>query len=407
MGYLSKAVFGVGWIGMFRLVTRSIAFLRTIVLARILSPSQFGIFGIASLIITLLEILFETGVNVVLIQKKEKIDSYLDTAWAVSIARGAIISFILILIAPFVANFFGVYESQRLIYLVSIVSLIRGFINPSIVRFQKELRFQMEFWFKFFVFAFDSLVAITVSFVLLSSEGIVWGLIAGALLEVIISFLFVKPRPRLNLEITKLKEIISKGKWVNLSGIFQFLFRQGDDIVVGRILGESNLGIYQVAYKISSMPISEVTDVVNKVVFPVYVKIAGDRIRLKKAFLKTTLFVVFGAFVIGVLLFIFGEPIVRFLLGEPWLEAVPLIKILIIYGIVQALINSVNSLFLAFGKQIYITLITFISFVGLAISIFPLVFFYGLRGAAAAPLIGSFLGLPFMIYFLNKVFVKK
>ncbi len=407
MGYLSKAVFGVGWIGMFRLVTRSIAFLRTIVLARILSPSQFGIFGIASLIITLLEILFETGVNVVLIQKKEKIDSYLDTAWAVSIARGAIISFILILIAPFVANFFGVPESQRLIYLVSIVSLIRGFINPSIVRFQKELRFQMEFWFKFFVFAFDSLVAITVSFFLLSSEGIVWGLIAGALLEVIISFLFVKPRPKLNLEINKLREIISKGKWVNLSGIFQFLFRQGDDAVVGRILGESNLGIYQVAYKISSMPISEVTDVVNKVVFPVYVKIAGDRIRLKKAFLKTTLFVVFGAFVIGVFLFIFGEPIVRFLLGEPWLEAVSLIKILIIYGIVQALINSVNSLFLAFGKQIYITLITFISFVGLAISIFPLVFFYGLRGAAAAPLIGSFLGLPFMIYFLNKVFVKK
>lgn len=402
MGYFSEVARGVSWVGAFRGSTRAISFVRTIILARILSPSQFGIFGIASLVITFLEILMETGVNVVLIQKKEGVEKYLNTAWVVSILRGAIISIILIIIAHPVSVFFSSPKSLSLIYVISIVSFVRGFINPAIVKFQKELRFQQEFWFRFSIFFFDSAVAILMSVVLRSAMGIAIGLIAGAVLELVLSFVFVKPRPRFELDTRKLREVFSKGKWVTGAGLFQFTFRQGDDAVVGKILGESSLGIYLVAYKLSSLPISEITDVFGRVTFPFYVKIRNDKARLKRAFIKTTLTISFLAILMGFALFIFGEYLIRIFLGEAWLPAVPLVKVLSIFGILQAISNSINSFLLAIEKQHLVTAIAFVQIAALFISIFPLIHLYGLSGAALSPLIGAVVGLPFAAWFLYK-----
>lgn len=399
MGYLHEAVRGVSWVGAFRATTRGISFFRTILLARILSPVQFGVFGIASLAITFLEILLETGVNVVLIQKKEGINEYINTAWVVSIFRGVIISFILIVAAPLISSFFASPGTTNLIYLISLVSFIRGFINPAIVNFMKDLRFKEEFLFKFVIFAFDSTIAVIMSLVLKSATGIVMGLIAGALLELIFSFIFISPRPKFEYDAKKLKDILSKGKWVTGAGIFQFFFKQGDDAVVGRVLGESSLGVYQVAYKLSSLPISEITDVFGRVTFPLYVKISEDKKRLTKAFLKTTSVVAILALVLGGVLFFFGETIIRVFLGDAWNAAVPLVKILSIFGMIQAITNSVNSFLLAIEKQNIVTAITFISILGLFISIFPLISLYGLVGASFAPLVGSVISLPFMIFF--------
>ncbi len=406
MGYFGQAVTGISWVSAFRASTRGIAFVRTIILARILTPNQFGVFGIVSLTITFLEILMETGVNVVLIQKKEGMDEYLDTAWVVSIIRGILISTTLILLAPVIASFFNSPDSKNLIYLVSLVPLTRGFINPGIVRFQKDLRFRTEFWFRFIVFAFDSLIAIFVSVLTQSAIGLVWGLLAGAMLELVMSYIFVKPRPHFGFQPEKLKEILSKGKWITGAGVFQFLFRQGDDGVVGKMLGEGSLGIYQIAYKICSLPISEVTDVFGRVTFPLYVKLSADIPRLKAAFLKTTLTITLLALLVGSILFIFGGEIIRIFLGEKWLAAVPLVKILSIFGIIQAIGNSMNSLFLALEKQEYVTLVTFIGVLGLGISIVPLTLNYGLNGAVWAPLAGSLVAAPLSVGLVIRVLRK-
>lgn len=386
--------------------TRAIAFARTIILARILSPSQFGIFGIASLVIVFLEIFTETGINVFLIQRKKSIDKYLDTAWVVSIVRGFIIFLIIVALSGPISIFFNSPGSKNTIFLISFVSLVRGFINPSIVNFQKQIQFSKEFWFKLVVFLFDSTVAVLMSYYLSSAIGVVWGLIAGALLELVLSFVFVRPWPKLKFDVSRLREVLSKGKWLTGAGIFQFMFRQGDDAVVGKILGESQLGIYQVAYKIATLPISEITDVVGRVTLPVYVKISTDPRRLKRAFIKTTVTIALLAISLGIALFVFGESIVRIFLGSSWLEVVPLINVLIVFGVVQAIANSFNSLLLARGYQKYVTITTLINILGLAVTIVPLTSRYGLSGAVLAPLAGSILGLPVSFVLVRKCLSK-
>jgi len=97
MGYFKDTLTGLSWMGGLRGSTRVIAFVKILVLARILSPFEFGVFGIAMLFLSLLEIISETGVNIFLIQEEDNIDSFLDTAWVVSILRGLFIAIILFL----------------------------------------------------------------------------------------------------------------------------------------------------------------------------------------------------------------------------------------------------------------------------------------------------------------------
>lgn len=407
MGYFKETVKGLSWMGGLRVTTRLIALVKLAILARILVPSQFGIFGIAFLVLAFLEILTETGINVFLIQEEEEIKNYINTAWVVSILRGILISLIMVFSAPFISSFFKSPESLPILLFISIIPFLRGFINPAIVRFQKELRFNKEFILRFSVFAFDALIAIIFTYLTRSAMGLVWGLAGGALIEVFLSFWIISPKPRFAFEPIKVKKVISRGKWVTFAGIFNYLFHQGDDIVVGKLLSTTSLGLYQMAYKISTLPISEVAEIFGRVTFPVYVKISTNRQRLKRAFLKTTLGISALVVPFGVLLFLFSREVVLIILGEQWLEAVPVLKVLSIFGVVRAISGSSSALFLAIKKQEYVTALTFVSILGLAASIIPLVQKYGIVGAGISATIGSVLALPVIIYLLIKVFYGK
>lgn len=391
----------------FRILSRLITFAKTAVIARALTPSQFGLFGIASLTLSLLEMLTETGINIIIIQSKRNLEEYISSAWVVSIIRGALLSLIIILAAPFIASFFNTENAKEILLFISLIPFVRGFINPAIVQFQKDLKFKQEFILRSMIFLFDA--CITIVFVLFthSPYALVWGMLSGAMLEVFLSFLFIRPLPRFILEKEYFSEIFHKGKWVTMYGIFNYFAQEGDSIAVGRLLGSSSLGTYQMAYKISTLPISEVTDVFGKVVFPVYTKIADDTERLFKAFLKSTAAISVSASVIGLIIFNFPREIILLLLGEQWLSAAQVLQVLALYGVLRAIFGSASTVFLAKGKQQYVTYMTFVRFLGLLITIYPLVLWFGIIGAAYAALFSVLLEIPIIMYYLFNIFRHK
>lgn len=390
--------------GALRGSTRIIAFVKIAILARLLTPSEFGVFGIAALVLAFLEILTETGINVFFIQGEGEIEDYLDTAWIVSILRGFLIALIILLMAPVISTFFNSPQARPLLTLIAVVPFLRGFINPAIVKFQKELQFNKEFIIRFSVFSLDALVAVGLGILTRSATSLVWGVIAGVFLEILLSFFLAKPRPRLALEFLKVKKIIERGKWVTAYGVFDYLFRQGDDIVVGKLLNTNSLGLYQVAYKISSLPITEVADVFSRVTFPVFSKISTDARRVKTAFFKTLAGISLLVTPVGLAIFLFPETVILVVLGNKWLAAVPVLKILAIFGIIRAIVLSTFTLFLAAKKQEYVTFSTFVGILGLGATIIPMVARFGILGAGYSALIGATVTLPISIWFVFRTF---
>ena len=393
--------------GGLRVSTRVIAIIKIAILARILVPEQFGLFGIASLVLVFLEVVTQTGINAFFIQGEGKLKDYIDTAWVVSIIRGLVISLLIFASAPLIAVFFNSPNSKFLLYLIGIVPIIRGFINPAIVRYQKELQFNKEFLLRFSVFTFDAFVSITLALVTKNAASLIWGLIAGAVMEVLLSHLAIKPRPKFGIEMSKFKKIINRGKWFTFAGIFEYLFIQGDDIVVGKLLETRMLGLYQVAYRISTLPITEAGMVLSRVTFPVFSKISEDSIRLRKAFMRTTAVLFVFVVPFGLILFLFPKEIILIILGSAWTEAAPVLKVLAAFGVIKAIKDSSYALFKAVKKQEYITAITFVSIVGMAIFIIPFVNKAGILGAAYAAIIGLLLSLPLAFYYVVKVLKAK
>src|SRR3990167_805663 len=132
MNYKSLFVKGLSWSFALRGLSRLLTYVRIAILARILTPAQFGIFGIATLVLTFLEIMTETWINVFLVQQSEDVDSYVSTAWVISIVRGLLITISIVVSSRLISEFFHSPDSLPVLLLISIVPFIRGFINPSI-----------------------------------------------------------------------------------------------------------------------------------------------------------------------------------------------------------------------------------------------------------------------------------
>ena len=382
---------------------RVITFARIGILARILSPNQFGVFGLATLILSFIEIITETGINIFLIQQNDDVKKYINTAWIVSIIRGVLISIIIAASSPFIASFFNTPSASGLLLLTSLVPLIRGFINPSVVKFQKDLKFDKEFYFRFSIFLIEA-IGVTILAMLTRSEiSLVIGLIISAMIEVIMSFKIIKPIPILAFNKDIFKLIIKRGKWVSIAGVTHYLFQNIDDILIGKLLGTTSLGFYQMAYKISILPITEISDVIARVAFPIFVKISDDQIRLRKAFLKTLAAISFLSLGLGVISLIFTKEIVTILLGDEWLPILPFLKILIVFGVVRAISGAPSMLFLAIKKQEYTSYFTTGSLIILLILIVPFVTTQGIIGASLASLYAAIAIVPVMIYYTYKV----
>lgn len=388
--------------GALRFFFRVLTFTKIAILARILSPSQFGSYGIALVVLGFLEIVTETGVNLVLMQVKDKIDEYLDSAWGLSIVRGVVISVVILVTAPFISSFFNSHDSLQLLYLVSVVPLVRGFINPAIVKFQKDLQFSKEFGYRLSVFVVDTIFSVFLAYTLKSPIGIVFGLIIGVMYEIVFSFIVARPLPRFKLDLGKAFYIVKHGKWVTGYGILDYIYTQLDNLVVGKLLGEYSLGIYQNAYKISLTPVTELGDVLYRVTLPVFVKISDDKKRLLSAFIKNV--VATAALVIpaGILIYLFADQIVLVILGPTWIETIPAVKLLAFLGIIRGISTSVNSFFVASKLQKYVVATTLVSVVVLCTSIIPLVRSFGIMGAGGAALLGTLASLPVNIFFIRK-----
>ena len=175
---------------------------------------------------------------------------------------------------------------------------------------------------------------------------------------------------------------------------------------MGRILGATDLGLYQMAYKISILPLTEISNVVSSVAFPVYTKISGDTKRLKKGFMKTVVLVFLGAFLLGAIIFFFPEQIVRLLLGDQWLTIIPVLKVLIIYGVLRTISGPASALFLSLNKQKFVSGMVFLRFISLAVFIYPFVIAFGLVGAGYAQLLSVIVETPLLFYLMSKSFRK-
>jgi len=403
---LSKRVVRGGiWVFALRIANRSLGFIRTIILARLLAPHDFGLFGIAMLAIATLETFSQTGFQAALVQKKKNVEPYLDTAWTISAIRGIILFLILFSSAPLIANFFDSAQAALVIRVIAVSTLLSGFRNIGILFFKKELQFNKQFIYEFSGTLVDITVAISLAFILRNVWALVWGGLAANFVRVFMSYIIHPYRPRIKFEKEKFQELFAFGKWVLGSSILVFLITQGDDIFVGKMLGVTALGFYQMAYLISNLPATEITHVISQVTFPAYSKLQDDLPKLKDAFLKVLQLTAFISVPLTAGIFILAPEFTKIFLGDKWMPMVPAIQILVLAGLVRSIAATSGYVFYAVGRTKIDTILQIIRLIVLAALIYPLAIKWEISGISIAVFLSIFIsniGFNFMAIKITK-----
>lgn len=381
---LSRRVIRGGfWVFALRLTSRLLSLASTMVLARILAPADFGLFGIALMAMAALDTFSQTGIWTALIQKKDS-TGYLDTAWTIGVMRGGLIALILFISAPYVAAFFDTPAATPILQVIGLATLMQGFTNIGVIYFHKDLEFHKQYVYQLSGTIAHVGVAIAAVLLLKNVWALVFGHLAGNLVQVVVSYIIhpYRPRPRFNLE--QFQELFTFGKWVLGSSILIYLITQGDNIFVGKLLGVTALGFYQMAYNISNLPATEVTHVISQVTFPAYAKLQADIPKLKEAYFKVLQLTAFLSFPVAGLIFVLAADFTRIFLGEKWLPMVPAMQVLVFAGLLRSIAATAGPVFIATGRPRLDTLGQCLRLFTIAILIYPLTMVYGIIGVSLA-----------------------
>ena len=400
-----RVVRGGLWIITLRIINRGLSLIRTVILARLLAPEDFGLLGIALLSLSTLETFSQTGFQPALIQKKANVKPYLDTAWTVSAIRGTFLFCILFSSATPIAKFFNSPEATQVIRVIALFSLLSGLRNTGVIFFRKELEFNKQFYYEFSATCTDLIVAVILAFVLRNVWALVWGGLAANLTRLFMSYVLHPYRPKLRFQKEKFRELFGFGKWVLGSSLVVFLITQGDDIFVGKMLGVTALGFYQIAYAISNLPATEITHVISQVTFPAYSKLQDQPAKLREAYLRVLQLTAFLSIPLTVGIIVLAPQFIQILLAEKWLPAVPAIQVLALAGLLRSIAATSGYLFYALGKVKIDTMLQILRLTILASLIYPLAIKFQLLGVSTAVVASIFLsniGFIFMTLKLTR-----
>jgi len=396
-GLAQRAARSGVWVYATNIAEQVFSFSRVIILARLLSPYDFGLVGIALLAVAVLDVLTVTGFEQGLIQKKGDIKSYLDTAWSVAVVRGVILALVLFGVAPLVSTFFESPAVLPILRVTAIYCLLHGLTNIGIVYFRKELDFGKQFIYRLSGTVADLAVAVTAALILRSAWALVFGLLAASAVRCVVSYIIHPYRPRFNFQLGQAKELFKFGKWLLASSIVVFLATQGDDAFVSKVLGITMLGFYQMAFRLGNLAASEI-GVISRVAFPIYSKLQDNIPVLRDTYLKIIRLVNFTAIPFAIGMFILAPQFTQLFLGDKWMPIVLALRIFAVSVIIRVIDGTGGALFYAVGRPDMAFKQDLARVITLAIAIYPLTMLWGMPGTALAVLLAVCASFPIWIF---------
>jgi len=318
--------------------------------------------------------------------------------------RGFLIATAIFLLARPASIFFTTPGSEQILRIIGISIIIHSFNNVAVLYFYRELQFHKFFKYQFLGTIADVTVTVTAAFFIKSAWALLIGLVAGNLMRCIMSYVIEPYRPRIQLNKSQVRELYRFSIWISATSILVFLITHGDDIFVGKVLGAAMLGFYQMAYKISNTPTTEISQVVSQVSFPAYSKLQDNLPKLRDAFIRILKLTAFISFPLASFIFVLAPEFTLLFLGAKWLPVVAAMQILVIAGAIRSLIASACSIFRATGKPKTETIWQIIRLSVIIILIYPLTVKYGISGTSTAILISTFIaGIGFFIEILKVI----
>ena len=382
---LSRSVAsGVAWMLALRMSLRALGLVSTVILARLLTPEDFGIVAIAMAIFALLHLVKDFGFDTVIIQMKEPKKEHYDTAWTFNLIFGLALALILVSLSGFIASLYATPGLEPLIWAVSGLFIIGGLESVGTLDFRKNMTFEKEFQLKILPKLIGIPFTLLIAYWLRSYWALTIGTIITQMSSLFVGYWMHSYRPKLELKAAG--ELFNFSKWLMANNFIYYVNNRSPELIIGKMLSPHAAGLFSVSTEIGMMVTTEFSAAVSRASYPGYAKVSGNLYDLKKLYLKVLSYNSFFLFPMALGFYSVADLIVPIFLGDQWLDIIPIVKTIAIGGLLMALNSNAGYVFMAIGNP---RLSTILGAIRILVFIPILIYFVdrdGIIGAAWAVL---------------------
>lgn len=331
-----------------RLAPRLAGLLSLIVMARLLTPADFGVVTLAMAVMTALQALSDLGLTAVLIQNQTAERRHYDTVWTLTLLRGLFIAGGLWLGAGAAAAFFDAPALEPIAQALALAAMMEGLRSPAAANLVKSLDFRRDALYVAAPRLLQTFAALLLALTLWpDSRALTGGILVGGALGLILSYRLAPWRPRLTL--AAWGEVIGYAKWMLAFNLVEFLRQKFDALLIGRMLGPGAVSLYLLAHELAHLAATEIAAPARRALLPGYAKLQGDLTALKRDFGVTFAAMALAAAPMAAGVALIAEPLVAFAFGPQWAEAAPALRILALSGFLTAAAGNCQPVLMAMG----------------------------------------------------------
>ena len=396
-----KTIKGTMWSAIDNVAQYGVAFVVSIILARLLSPDDYGLLGIIGIFTVVCNAIINGGFSSALIRKKDVSEKDYNTTFIVNLIASVILYAILFVSAPLIAKFFNREELVSLTRVSSLAMVIGALAIVQHTRLTKRIDFKTQTKITFVSSIVSGVVGISMAILNFGVWALVVQILTSQILSTILLWIYNHWKPKLDFNKNSFNELFGFGWKMMVSGILDSLWTQLNQVIIAKFYNTATLGQYTRADHYSQLLSSNLTSVIQRVTYPVLSEIQDDNERMVAAYrkvIKLTMFVTFAAmFALGAI----SEPLIHCMIGEKWHEAATYLPLICLIGAFYPL-NAINlNMLMVQGRSdLFLRLEIIKKIIGLA----PL--FVGVF-AGIFPMLYSLFGISIICYFLNSYYPGK
>ncbi len=377
-------------------------FMRTLILARLLDPREFGLMGLAFIAMSAAEVLSQTGFNRAIIQINDKPEPYLETLWIVAVARGLLMAAIVSLAAPFVAHFFYTPQVTSIIRVVSLRFILIGLSSPAWYLLERNMdmkRYALPSLIGSFV---DLCVTAFLAFQWRSVWAMVVGYLVGASVLILMTWVVAPVLVRPRFDLARARRLYAFGKHVFRYEALTFVIQQSDRASIARLADTTSLGLYTFAARLATMPAMALQILALKVVFPAFSRLQDEPDRARDAFIRLLGLLCLLCFPVAAGMAAVAPEMVPTVFGARWQPMIPAFQILCLLGLATAIEQTAGTVGSGLGRPDLAARASFVRVLLIAAALIPAVLGYGITGAAAAMTASALVSTLYLLHTLGR-----
>ena len=390
------------WTALQKYSTMLIRFISGIILARLLTPYDYGCIGMLAIFMTLSESFIDGGFGSALIQKKQPTQEDYSTIFFWNLGMALLMYAILFAFAPAIAGFYDIPLLRDVLRVQGLVLFIYAF---NIVQ-RNQLRKKLNFKVLSIVTIITSIVALSVTIFMAYKGFGVWALVAQnlitAAIPAIVFWFFIKWRPIMTFSWKSFHELFSFGFYMFLTHIVNNFGKNIQGLLIGKLYAPSTMGYLSKAVGTEQLASNSISSIMTQVTYPLYAKVQDDKDAMTNMIRRLTMTISYVTFPLMMVLLLTAKPIFVLLYSDRWLPSVPYFQIMCIVGLSSCLQAVNTQTIAAIGKSKLMFLWTFVKRTFGMIFMIGGLFLYGMKGFMVGVVIYNW-----FCYFVNIGLVSK